>query len=311
MLSQVERPATLWSDADALRFAWHTLTGDLRFFVGIIVAGDLVFQGLEAAKSWLAAHGPTGTASVVSLVSLCLGLLLPALSIRIALRFYDGGPPTFADVALSLRSMVPLTLLELLFGLVVVVLTSAGIFAATMIFVTVRSLMFDREAWSAVVLGGMGAGALVVSMFLVRWVVDRQLGGHIVVDQGLWPRAAFRLSTRLVRPVRWRLIRVTSLLLGVQVGIIFLAVLIKDFPPDPRLHLPHIATGWPPAVNELVIWILGSLAALDGWLLVLAMSFAYRTLTSDVRQPVASPIHMVPGPSEVFAQVSSQPQRYS
>jgi hypothetical protein len=282
MLSQVERPATQWSDADALRFAWRTLTGHLRFFAGIIVAGDLVFQGLNAAQKRFAAHGPAGLDAVTSIFSTCLGLFLAALYIRVALGFCDGRPPAFADAWLSLRSTVRLTLLSVSYGLAGFALVFAGIIALAVIYGVVRSIVFDRNLGLPLALGGgAGAGAFVVSWYLGLWMIDRQLGGHIVVDRGLWPRAAFRLSARLVRPVRWRLTRLASLLLAIQLGLGLIAALIAELPPNPRFHFPHIATGWPPAVNEVVVWFIGSLAVFVGWLLLLAMSFAYRNMPSD------------------------------
>ena len=293
MIAKFEQRYASLRFRDVLSFGLRTLSTRLPFFVGIVVALRLGSHALDRAESWLGTQLPW-TAPIISVGDWALGFALSIGIIRVSLKLVAGLLPTLADVRSKWATFSRFAIASLLYTLAGVGLGFLGSIAGGIVLAFVLDSLSAREHVSLSVgigISAIGAVAAIATFRVGRWLFDRQFYGHLIVDRGLGLKAAFRGSATLARPARRQLLAVLTLVFSI--GIVFATpiVLIKDPPPvDPRVpwSLPHITTGWPRLVNSAVIELLGGLAALDGWLLALTLSFAYRTL-SNYQLDAASP----------------------
>ena len=285
MIAQFEQRDARLRFRDVLGFGLRKLSTRLPFFVGIVVVLRLGAYTLDRAELWLRAQLPW-SAPIISVMDWALGFALSIGIIRVSLKLVAGPLPALADVGSNWATFSRFALASLFYTVAGMGLGFLASVAGGIVLMFVLDRLSAREHMSFPVGIGMsaiGAVAAIATFRVGRWLFDRQFYGHLIVDRSVGPKAAFRGSATLARPARRQLLAVLALIFGIGIILATPIVLLKDpLPVDPRVpwSLPHITTGWPRLVNSAVIELLGGLAALDGWLLALALSFAYRTLSN-------------------------------
>jgi len=281
MLAQFKRPTPRLRLRDALGFAWRTLIRWLPLFVGIMIAVDLIYHGLELARLWLEARVPHGGV-VIPVIQWGLGTVLSMAYIRVTLKLFDGERPALSDLHQTPTSLFRFAVTSIAFTLASLgafFLAYIAVAAVLASYLNIASLHRHFPLPWSVGISALGAATLFGSFRVGRWVLDREFYGHVVVDRGVGPAAAFRASAALARTIRWQLLAVLLLFIGIELVFGGIGIVVMDNPPiDPRLpwRPPHITAGWPPMVNTALTEVLGGLAVLDIWLLLLTLSFAYR-----------------------------------
>lgn len=175
------------SIGSAVRYAWTTVRGNLGFFAGLLLIVVVVNVAPTVIERATRESSPL-LSLLASLASALIQMLTTMGLIRISLKVYDGRAPAVADL-FSLTSFWRYLLGTTVYGLIV--------------------------------LGGM----ILLIVPGIVWGLKYQFAPYLIVDKDLRPVAALERSGHLTRGVKWTLLLLVLVVIGINIlGLLALGV---------------------------------------------------------------------------------------
>lgn len=168
-----------FSKGEAINFGWNTVKSNLGFFIGLLII-VLLISIVSVVNELLIRENIPILYIIISIASSVLQVVVGMALIKIALRFCDNEKGKFAD----LFSCLPL-FFNYLFGSILFVL---------IVFVGMILLIIPGIIWS----------------------IKFQFFSYLIIDKGLGPIEALKMSSAITKDAKWDLFLFFLLILAIN-----------------------------------------------------------------------------------------------
>jgi uncharacterized membrane protein len=177
-----------FSKGEAIRFGWNTMKNNLGFFIGLLIIAGLITIILYVLQ-WLMEKDAPGLSSILSIVSVVLGLIIEMGMIKIALKFADNSKAELGDLFSCIPLLPKYMVASILYGLIV--------------------------------LGGM----ILLIIPAIIWGIKFHFFSYFIIDKGEGTIEALKRSSSITKGAKWDLFLFALLIIGINIlGLLALVI---------------------------------------------------------------------------------------
>lgn len=168
-----------FSKREAIRFGWHTMKSNLKFFILLLLLAGLIYYGPSIIAE-LVEEDAIVLSVIIRIGSTVVGMVIQMGLIRIAIKFCDNEKGEYADLFSCFPLFFKYLLGSILYGLIVL------------------------------------AGTILLIIPGIIWGIKYQFFSYFIVDQGAGPIEALKRSSAITKGAKWNLFLFALLLMAIN-----------------------------------------------------------------------------------------------